>query len=98
MIHVTILSKPGCHLCEVTLKIARRVRADLTFEIAYVDISSSDEATARYGTRIPIVLIDGREYLSGKITEGELRRAVKRARWRRSISRILCRLGFPEPR
>ncbi len=94
MLHVTILSKPGCHLCEVVLKMARRLQADRPFSLEYVDISGDTQRSARYGTRIPVVLIDQVERLSGRITEAQLRRAIKRARWRRPVSRILSRLGW----
>jgi len=45
-----------------------------------------------------IVLLDEVEHFVGKVTEGELRRAIKKARWRRPISRILSRLGFAPTR
>ncbi len=94
MLHVTILSRPGCHLCEVVLKMARRLQADRPFSLDYLDISGDADLSAQYGNRIPVVLIDEVEQLSGRITEAELRRAVKRARWRRPVSRILSRLGL----
>jgi len=94
MLHVTILSRPDCHLCEVVLKMARRLQADRPFSLDYVDISGDTQRSAQYGTRIPVVLIDQVERLSGRITEVQLRRAIKRARWRRPVSRILSRLGL----
>ena len=47
---------------------------------------------AQYGDRVPVVLIDGRESFPAKITGGELRKAIKKARWRNPISRILSRV------
>jgi hypothetical protein len=41
---------------------------------------------------VPVVLIDEKEILSGKITGGALRKAIKKARWRNPISRILSRV------
>jgi len=92
MLTLTILSRADCHLCHVAVKMARALQSELPFEMTEVDIDGDAGLTARYGERIPVVLIDGVERLAGKITEGELRRAVKRARWRRPISRILSRL------
>ena len=92
MVCVTIMGKPGCHLCDVMMKIARHVQADLLFDLRYVDISSSDALATRYGNRIPVLLIEEVETFSGKVTEGNLRRAIKRARWSRPVSRILSRL------
>ena len=92
MLDVTIFMKPECHLCHVIVKIAHRVQADIPFTLRQVDISQDESLVARYGTRIPIVLIDLQECLEGTITEGSMRSALKKARWRRPLSRILSRL------
>jgi Glutaredoxin-like domain (DUF836) len=92
MLDVSIFMKPGCHLCHVVVKMATRVQADVPFALRQVDISDDPALLARYATRIPVVLIDGREYLEGRITEGSMRSALKKARWRKPISRILSHL------
>jgi len=98
MLEVTILSRQDCHLCEVAVKIARRLQEETPFSLTKVDIGEDATLTSRYGARIPVVLIDHVEACAGKITEGDLRRALKRARWRRPISRILSRLGLTPTR
>lgn len=98
MLDVTIFSRPDCHLCEVVLKIARRLQEEAPFTLTKVDISKDANLTHRYGTKIPVVLIDQIEACAGKVTEGDLRRALKKARWRRPISRILSRLGMTPTR
>ncbi len=98
MLELTILSRPDCHLCDVVLKIARRLQDDTPFNLTKVDISDDADLVRRYGTRIPVVLIDHHEACAGKITERDLRKALKKARWRRPISRILSRLGLTPPR
>lgn len=98
MVEVIVLSRPDCHLCEVVLKMARRLQAETPYTLKYVDIADNPELLARYGMRIPVVLIDQVEACSGRVTEGDLRRAMKRARWSRRVSRILSRLGWPPRR
>ena len=93
-VHVTILSRKDCHLCDVMIRIARHLQAELNITTTKVDIEGDRALTERYGSRVPVVLIDEVEHCSGKVTEGELRRAIKKARWRRPISRILSRLGY----
>jgi len=95
MLDVTIFMKPECHLCHVIVKMARRVQADIPFTLKPIDISQDETLLIRYGARVPVMLIDQREYLEGHITEGTMRSALKKARWRRPISRILSllRLG-----
>ena len=70
---------------------ARRIQDELPFRLVHVDISADPVLTQRYGTRIPVILIDRWEYFSGKVTEQQLRAAIEKARRREPISRILSR-------
>ena len=93
-IRVTILSREDCHLCDVVYRIATHLQSELHIETSKVSIESDRVLIERYGTRVPVILLDEVEHFAGKVTEGELRRAIKKARWRRPISRILSRLGY----
>jgi hypothetical protein len=93
-VRVTILSREDCHLCEVVYRIAMHLQSELNIETSKVQIEGDRVLTKLYGARVPVVLLDEVEQFAGKVTEGELRRAIKGARWRRPISRILSRLGF----
>ena len=95
-IQVTILSRQQCELCEVVLSTARRLQATMSFGLNLKDIDADAHLLARYGSRVPVVLIDQVEIGSGALTEADLRRAIKRARWRSPISRILSRLRPPQ--
>jgi hypothetical protein len=92
MIDVTILSRHDCHLCDVVMRIAQQVQTEVPFTLTRMNIDEQADLAARYSDRVPVVLINQVEVLSGKMTEGDFRRAVKRARWRQPISRILSRL------
>jgi len=92
MLRVIIYSRAGCHLCEVTEKMARRLQEERPFALDSVNVDGDTSLLERYGSRVPVVVIDGVEQFAGRATEGELRRAIKRARWREPISRILSRL------
>ena len=97
-VRVTILSREDCHLCDVVYRIAIQLQSELHIETSKVHIEGDRVLMERYGTRVPVVLLDEVEHFTGKVTEGELRRAIKKARWRRPISRILSRLGFTPKR
>ena len=71
---------------------AAQVQEDLAFHLTIVDIDTDEQLRRQYGDRIPVVLLDDRELLSGKVTAGDLRKAIKKARWRDPISRILSRV------
>lgn len=91
-LRVTIMSRHECHLCRVVTRVARQVQQDLAFELITVDIDSDKRLRQQYNDRVPVLLINDRETFSGKVTGGELRKAIKKARWRNPISRILSRV------
>jgi glutaredoxin len=91
-LRVTIVSRHDCHLCRVVYRVAEQLQQELSFDLATVDVDGDLGAVTRYGNRVPVVLIDGKETLSGKVTGGSLRKAIKKARWRNPISRILSRV------
>ena len=91
-VEVTILSRQECHLCKVLLKMSRRIQEEVPFQLTMRTIDHDHMLLDRYGERVPVVLIDDIERFSGRVSERELRRAIKWARWTRSVSRILSRI------
>jgi len=91
-IDVTILSRRDCHLCELVERTAKHVQAEIPFTLTRMDVDEHADLAARYGDHVPVVLINQEEVFAGAVTASELRRAVRRARWRGPISRILSRL------
>ena len=97
-IRVIILSRQDCHLCDVVYRIATHLQSELHIETSKVSIESDRVLMERYGARVPVILLDEVEQFEGNVTEGELRRGIKKARWRRPISRILSCVGYaPKP-
>lgn len=94
MVHVTIFSRQDCHLCETAMQMARRLQAEIPFRLDWIDIDADHDLVVRYGSRIPVVVVDQTELRAEPLTERELRRAIKRARWRGPVSRILSCLGL----
>jgi len=97
-VRVRILSRDNCHLCGVVYRIALHLQSTMPIEVQKVSIEGDRVLMERYGERVPIVLLDEIEHFAGRVTEEELRQAIKKARWRRPISRILSRLGFAPKR
>ena len=93
-LRVIVLSRKDCHLCDVVYRMAVRLQLELHIDTKKVSIEGDTDLLERHGARVPVVLLDGIEHFSGNVTEGELRRAIKKARWRRPISRILSCLGY----
>jgi glutaredoxin len=97
-IRVTILSRDDCDLCDIVYRIATHLQSELHIETNKVSIENDRILMERYGARVPVVLLDEVEQFEGGVTEEELRRAIKKARWRKPISRILSRLGYAPKR
>ncbi len=78
--HVTLYTKPGCHLCDEARRAMESSGCSGLYTYEEVDINSDPELTRRYGWDIPVVLIDGTHAFKHRLTAGEFRRAVLRAR------------------
>jgi glutaredoxin len=77
-VRLTLLSREDCHLCEVAHRIALHLQSELPIEVRIVDVDGDDVLRKRYGTRVPVVLLNDIEQCSGHMTEEELRRAIKK--------------------
>ena len=62
MHRITVMSKPGCHLCEVALEVIQKVVGQhVPALIEEVDITQDSELLEKYHDQIPVVLVDGKE-------------------------------------
>ena len=71
---LTLLTRPGCHLCEVASEALDRVAAKSGEDWTEVDISGDPELEDEYGLRIPVVLLDGKEHGYWRVDEERLLR------------------------
>ena len=56
----TVYSRPGCGLCEQMLEeLASVLPPAAAARVQVVDIDTDPELTRKYGTRIPVLLVDG---------------------------------------
>jgi hypothetical protein len=75
---LTLISRSGCHLCEVAEQVLDRVAADTGETWARVDVDTSAELERDYGDRVPVLLLDGREHGYWRVEEARLRRDLAR--------------------
>lgn len=75
-VQVTLLSRDGCHLCEVARGELERILPDYGLAADVVDVDADDELRFEYGDRVPVVLIDGKEHGYFSVEERRLRAAL----------------------
>jgi glutaredoxin len=74
---VTLLTRPGCHLCADAREIVARVAGDLGVRWEERDITASADDLARYSDMIPVTLIDGVQHDFWRVSEERLRVALR---------------------
>jgi glutaredoxin len=75
---ITLLSRPGCHLCDEARAVIARVAADLGVPWEERDITRSDDDLRNYWDQIPVTLIDGVQHDFWRVSEERLRAALTR--------------------
>jgi glutaredoxin len=75
---ITLLSRPGCHLCDDAREVIARVAADTGARWEERDITASAADLAEYWDKIPVILIDGAQHDFWRVSEDRLRAALAR--------------------
>jgi hypothetical protein len=79
---ITLIGKPGCHLCDVARDVVARVAAETGAGWRELSILDHPELAERYREQIPVVLVDGEEHDFWRVDEPRLRDALAgRRRW-----------------
>ncbi|RFU23300.1 glutaredoxin family protein [Geodermatophilus marinus] len=69
-----LLTRDGCHLCQVAAETLERIAAEAGTTVTAVDVDADPELQAEYGDRVPVVLLDGREHSYFTVDVPRLRR------------------------
>ena len=75
---LTLIGKPGCHLCEEAEAVVASVIADFDGEITLVqrNILEDDALFAKYSEEIPVLLINGKVHNYWHIDPERLKAAL----------------------
>ena len=81
---LSLLTKPGCHLCDDARTALDAVLAEPEFaalDLSYVETNILDDAALRdeYAEEIPVVLIDDRVHSIWRVEPDRLRTALRKA-------------------
>ena len=73
---LTLLAKPGCHLCDDARAIVAEVADERGLELEELNILDDPELLDRYAEEIPVLLIDERVHTIWRVDPARLRRAL----------------------
>lgn len=75
-LRVTLIGKPGCHLCDDAREVIARVTAELGVGWEERSILEDEALMAEYAEQIPVTLVDGRQHDYWRVDERRLRAAL----------------------
>jgi hypothetical protein len=73
---ITLLSRPGCHLCGDAREVIARVAGELGVSWTERDITASDDDLRQYADMIPVTFIDDVQHDFWRVDEARLRKAL----------------------
>jgi len=73
---ITLLTRPGCHLCDDARSVVAHVATELGVSWTERDITRSERDLRDYGDMIPVTLIDGVQHDFWRVSEDRLRAAL----------------------
>ncbi len=83
-VRLTLLSKPGCHLCDAARDAVTEVIAQLgavasAVTVEELSILDDPELNERYWDEIPVVLVNGRVHTIWRVDPARLTRVLEEA-------------------
>jgi hypothetical protein len=73
---ITLIGKPGCHLCDDARSVVERVAADTGTDWDELSILDDAALAEQYWEHIPVVLVDGEQHDFWRVDEARLRSAL----------------------
>lgn len=73
---ITLLGRPGCHLCDEARAVIKRVADDLAITWVERDITRSEDDMREYWEKIPVVFVNGVQHDFWRVSEDRLRAAL----------------------
>ena len=72
---VTLVTRSGCHLCELAEPVVAAAARDAGVALAILDVDA-DPALRAWSDKVPVVLLDGVEHAFWQVDERALRAAL----------------------
>lgn len=74
---ITVITKPGCHLCSLARQVIERVAAE--FDVGWEErsIADIDSPDPLWWEQLPVTLVDGRQHDYWRVSESRLRAVLR---------------------
>jgi len=74
---VTVISRTGCHLCEIAIDKINSVKNELKFELEIKLINDFPELEQEYGEQVPVIMIDNKIHDYWRVDIERFTKAIK---------------------
>lgn len=74
---ITLISRPGCHLCDEARGVIERVARDLGVQWVERSLLDDPDLSAAYSEQVPVTLVDGEQHDYWGVDESRLRAALR---------------------
>ena len=74
---VTVISRTGCHLCEIAIDKINSVKDELDFELEIKLINDLPELEQEYGEQVPVIMIDNKIHDYWRVDLDRFTKAIK---------------------
>ncbi|QIM15380.1 glutaredoxin family protein [Leucobacter insecticola] len=81
-VQLTLMTKPGCHLCDDAREVVESVQralSDVAIEVRELNILEDPALARLYSEEIPVVQINGRRHAIWRVDPMKLEAAILRA-------------------
>jgi len=73
---VTLIGRPGCHLCDEARLLVAKVTAELGETFEERSVLDDPDLLERYAEQVPVTLVDGAQHDFWRVSEDRLRAAL----------------------
>jgi hypothetical protein len=74
---VTVISRTGCHLCEIAIDKINSVKDELNFELEIKLINDLPELEQEFGEQVPVIMIDNKIHDYWRVDIERFTKAIK---------------------
>jgi glutaredoxin len=74
---VTVISRNGCHLCEIAIDKINSIKDELNFELEIKLINDLPELEQEYGEQVPVIMIDNKIHDYWRVDIERFTKAIK---------------------